>query len=78
MRFPFVAAPDKERIMTDKKQPKTVNRGPAGENRLEKAHQEEFEVAGNVRRKGEDPSPDDRERGERSEADPKPPIESGR
>ena len=43
----------------------TINRGPAPE-----AERDEVdEVAGNARRKGEDPSPDDRDRGETSSAD---------
>ena len=29
-----------------------------------------FDIAGNVKRRGEDPSPDDRARGERSGAEP--------
>jgi hypothetical protein len=44
----------------------TINRGPAPE----PDRDEVGEVAGNVREKGGDPSPDDRERGETSGADP--------
>ena len=43
----------------------TINRGPAPEPDRDRVG----EVAGNVRAKGEDPSPDDRERGETSSAD---------
>ena len=43
----------KDRINTDATS--TVERGKA-----------EFDIAGNVRDKGEDPSPDDQDRGERS------------
>lgn len=51
--------------MTRKTGGATINRGPAPE-----ADRDEVgEVAGNVREKGEDPSPDDRERGETSDAD---------
>lgn len=35
-------------------------------------------IAGNVRDKGQDPSPDDRERGERSDAEPTGSGEGGR
>jgi hypothetical protein len=37
-----------------------------------------FDIAGNVKRRGEDPSPDDRERGERSDAGPADAEETGR
>lgn len=43
----------------------TINRGPAPE----PDRDEVGEVAGNARRKGEDPSPDDRDRGETSSAE---------
>ena len=43
----------------------TINRGPAPEPDRDTVG----EVAGNVREKGEDPSPDDRERGETSDAE---------
>ena len=43
----------------------TINRGPA----RPPERDEVGEVAGNVREKGEDPSPDDRDRGEISSAD---------
>ena len=43
----------------------TINQGPAPARRDEA----DTEAAGNARLKGEDPSPDDRERGETSEAD---------
>jgi hypothetical protein len=46
----------------------TINRGPAPE----KDRDEVGEVAGNAERKGEDASPDDRERGETSSADAAP------
>lgn len=52
--------------MTRKSDGATVNRGPAPEPDRE----EVGDVAGNARAKGEDPSPDDRERGETSDADP--------
>ena len=42
----------------------TINSGPSPE-----VEQDVPDAAGNARRKGEDPSPDDRERGETSEAD---------
>jgi hypothetical protein len=43
----------------------TINSGSAPER-----EQDVPDTTGNARRKGEDPSPDDRERGETSEADP--------
>ena len=48
----------------------TINSGPAPG-----VEQDVPEIAGNARRKGEDPSPDDRDRGETSEADPPDPID---
>ena len=38
----------------------------------------EFDISGNVREKGQDPSPDDRDRGERSEAEFPGPGDAGR
>jgi hypothetical protein len=43
----------------------TINSGPA-----QSRDQDVPDVAGNARVKGEDPSPDDRDRGETSEAEP--------
>ena len=37
-----------------------------------------FHIAGNVKQRGEDPSPDNRERGERSGAEPADAEETGR
>ena len=37
-----------------------------------------FDIAGNVKRRGQDPSPDDRDRGERSSAEPADAEETGR
>ena len=48
----------------------TINSGPASER-----EQDVPDTAGNARRKGEDPSPDDRERGETSEAEPSAAID---
>ena len=50
----------------------TVNQGPAPEQRRE----ESADITGNVKKKGEDPSPDNRERGERSGADAPGPIDA--
>ena len=52
--------------------PHTVNRGPAPRN---KAEEDADDVTGNVKERGKDPSPGDRERGETSDADAKPPID---
>ena len=49
----------------------TVNSGPAPK----RQETGEFEIAGNVKRKGEDPSPDDRDRGESSSMDPNSPVD---
>jgi hypothetical protein len=70
-----LAVLDKESIMADKKQPETINRGPTGEQRLEDNYVEEFDIDGDVKRKGEDPSPADRERGETSSAERPAPID---
>lgn len=51
--------------MTRKSGGPTINSGPAPEPERDEAG----EVAGSVREKGEDPSPDDRERGETSDAE---------
>jgi hypothetical protein len=36
-----------------------------------------FDIAGNARVRGEDPSPDDRARGETSSKEPAPPVDTG-
>lgn len=64
--------------MAEKRQPNRINTGSTGDKDLEKAREREFDITGNVRRKGEDPSPDDRERGETSQADRPAPIDTGR
>jgi hypothetical protein len=51
--------------MTSKSGGPTINQGPAPR----KDRDEVGEVAGNVREKGQDPSPDDRDRGETSDAE---------
>ena len=54
-------------------QENTVNQGPAPERRRE----EDADITGNVKEWGQHPSPDDRERGESSDADaPAPPRHS--
>jgi hypothetical protein len=53
-------------------QENTVNQGPAPERRRE----EEADITGNVKERGQDPSPGDRERGERSGADKAAPIDA--
>lgn len=61
----------------DKRRSETINTGGASEPTSEEA-QREFEIAGNVRRKGEDPSPDDRERGESSRKEREAPVDLDR
>ena len=53
------------------------NTGPGAKDRINKqpttaegGEKKEFDITGNVRERGEDPSPDDRDRGERSSAEP--------
>ena len=45
-----------------------INKEPTSA--VERPDGREFDVVGNVRSRGQDPSPDDRERGERSDAEP--------
>ena len=52
--------------MANPKGDDTVNSGPAPER---ERPEDRLDITGNVREKGEDPSPDDRERGETSGAD---------
>ena len=49
----------------------SVNAGPAPKKR----DTGEFDITGNVRAKGEDPSPDDRARGEGSSMDKNSPVD---
>ena len=44
-----------------------INKEPTSA--VERSEKEEFDVAGNVREPSQDPSPDDHERGERSDAE---------
>jgi hypothetical protein len=54
--------------MTRHKGGPTINRGGASKPTAEE-RDAEFEIAGNAKLKGEEPSPGDRERGETSSAD---------
>ena len=54
--------------MTKRSGGDTINRGPAPQSGRRDPTADA--IAGNAREKGEDPSPDDRERGETSDADP--------
>jgi hypothetical protein len=49
----------------------SVNSGPSPK----KPETDEFDITGNVRKKGEDPSPDDRERGESTSMDRNSPVD---
>ncbi len=51
---------------------KTVNQGPAPA----KPREEKADITGNVKEKGQDPSPDNRARGEMSDADRPGPIDA--
>ena len=53
-----------------------INKEPTST--AEGADERAFDIAGNVKRRGEDPSPDDRERGERSGAEPAGTEDAGR
>jgi hypothetical protein len=59
--------------MTRKGGGDTVNKGPAPRSRVEDQpdarRPEDFDITGNVELEGEDPSPDDRARGETSRKD---------
>jgi hypothetical protein len=57
-----------EASMANDKGKDAVNAGPAPD-RERPEDRAEFDISGNARRRGEDPSPDDRERGETSIAD---------
>ena len=50
----------------------TVNSGPSPKPK----ETGEFDIAGNVKDKGEDPSPDDRQRGESTSMDRKSPVDA--
>jgi hypothetical protein len=43
----------------------------------QRKREDESAIGGNVRRKGQDPSPDDRERGEISDAEPQGAVDVG-
>jgi hypothetical protein len=49
----------------------SVNKGPGPKTERER----NLDTTGNARRRGEDPSPDDRERGETSSKEREPPVE---
>lgn len=61
--------------MADRKKSETINTGGASEKAATDSHEAEFDITGNVARKGEDPSPDDRARGEITGAERPPPID---
>jgi hypothetical protein len=52
-----------------------VNTGGVPKPKAERG--EQYDITGNVRLEGEDPSPDDRERGETSNKDRKSPVDLG-
>ena len=62
------------------------NTGPAAKDRINKTptsaaegrEEAEFDIAGNVRKRGEDPSPGHRDRGERSSKEPAGADDRGR
>ena len=60
--------------MADKELPETISGGPAGGQRLEKEREEAFDISGDVKRKGEDPFPANRERGESTSAEHSAPV----
>jgi len=55
--------------MTKDKESETINQGGASKPTRDERDREFAGIAGNAREKGEDPSPDDRDRGETSSAD---------
>ena len=58
-------------------QERLTNQGPAAR-RAQVKEGDEFAIAGNARQRGEDPSPDDRDRGDTSIKDPAPPVDINR
>ena len=55
--------------MTKDRESETINQGGASKPSREERDREFAGIAGNAREQGEDPSPDDRDRGETSDAD---------
>ncbi len=55
-----------------------INKQPTSAAEAKRAGVDPFDVTGNVRKKGQDPSPDDRERGERSDKERAQPLDTGR
>ena len=55
--------------MTKDRESETINQGGASKPTREERDREFAGITGNAREKGEDPSPDDRDRGETSSAD---------
>ena len=51
------------------------SKGPAQQSATMQEGGSAFDIAGNARVRGEDPSPDDRPRGETSSADPAPAVD---
>lgn len=66
-------APDRDRAFEERQ----ANQGQAAR-RAQIREGDEFAIAGNARERGEDPSPDDRNRGETSIKDPAPPVDINR
>lgn len=56
---------------------RNTDQGPAAR-RAQIKEGDEFAIAGNARERGEDPSPDDRKRGETSIKDPAAPVDINR
>ncbi len=54
--------------------PGQINKDPTSDR--ERDRDGEFEIAGNVRESGQDPSPGDRDRGERSDAEHDDPTDT--
>jgi hypothetical protein len=61
--------------MSKDRESETVNQGGAPKPTREEREGEFAGITGNAREKGEDPSPDDRERGETSSAGDEAPID---
>ena len=62
--------------MSGRNESETINTGGAGEPTQDERDRE-YDIAGNVAEKGEEPSPGKRERGESTSADSAAPIDAG-
>ena len=55
-----------------------INKRPTSAAQADRAEVDEFVASSNIRERGEDPSPDDRDRGEISSKEPAEPLDADR